>query len=92
MEELERSLSYLPGWNGFDIFQRENTFAISAQVWSASDASAVCYALTAEDAGLVRADAASRRFGSEDVEALALDLDDWGLADMSASVPGPPFQ
>ena len=45
-----------------------------------------------EDARLVRADSASRRFGDEDAEAMALDLDDWGLADMSLPLSlGPPF-
>ena len=190
MEELERILAYLPGWNGFDIFQRENSSALSAKVWTASDASATGFAVIAgdtraesdsdallkrafsseevklssgarellalreffknpprryrhrplvhftdsavvetvmkkgspvqalhdmvwailndcrshgirlsvvwqprEDARLVRADAASRRFGPEDSEALALDLDDWGLADMSLPLSlGPPFQ
>ena len=50
IEELERILAYLPGWNGFDIFQRGNTSSISAKVWSASDASAVGYAVIAGDA------------------------------------------
>ena len=40
-----------------------------------------------------RADAASRCFGAEGAEAMAMDLDDWGLADMSLPLSlGPPFQ
>ena len=45
-----------------------------------------------EDVRLVQADAASRRFGADDSEALALDLDDWGLANMDLPLSlGPPF-
>ena len=30
IEELERILAFLPGWNGFDIFQQEQTSAASS--------------------------------------------------------------
>ena len=40
-----------------------------------------------------RADAASRCFGAEGAEAMAMDLDDWGLADMSLPLSlSPPLQ
>ena len=46
-----------------------------------------------EDTRLVQADAASRRFGMDDSEALALDLDDWGLANIDLPLSlGLPFQ
>jgi len=54
-DELDRILEHLGEWNGFDIIQKAETVATSFQAWSASDASAIGYAVVAGPPGAVTA-------------------------------------